>query len=135
MLLLLGTTWSRRLVLIGALVGTALVTPSYKAPSVPSFARLPRLVIWAWERPEDLGTLGSDIGVAFLAQTITASGAEIAVEPRRQPLRVGDSTVLVAVTRIESAALAWWPLTSKDASDVAFLIARTAKTPRVAGRC
>ena len=90
-------------------------------------------MIWAWERPEDLGTLGADIGVAFLAQTITVSGVEIAVEPRRQPLRVGHSTPLLAVTRIESAALATWPLTSKDASDVALLIARTAKTPRVVG--
>jgi len=59
----------------------------------------PSLVLWAWERPEDLRGLGTSAGVAFLAQTI-ALDESIAVRPRRQPLHVDRSTALIAVTRI-----------------------------------
>ena len=36
--------------------------------------RFPRMFVWAWERPEDLRDLDREIGVAFLAQTISITG-------------------------------------------------------------
>jgi hypothetical protein len=50
-------------------------------------APLPSVLLWAWERPEDLRfapQLG--VGVAALDRTVTLRGAAIRVEPRRQPL-------------------------------------------------
>lgn len=64
----------------------------------------PRLMLWAWERPEDLSALPVNCaGVAFLAQTIRVKEGEMSVRPRLQPLRVPPGTKLMAVTRIEVA--------------------------------
>src|SRR2546429_41417 len=104
-------------------------------------------MLWAWERPEDLRALGSDTGVAFLAQTITigadraASGSDrlatlkgspymiegspYTIEPRRQPLRVDRDTALVAVTRVEVAHAVALASAAIDAGEVAAIIART----------
>ncbi len=63
----------------------------------------PKTWLWAWERPEDLRFLGgrSDVGVAYLARTVTLSGERASVYPRRQPLHVEPGTPLTAVVRIE----------------------------------
>jgi hypothetical protein len=73
------------------------------APTSTS-AFLPDLVLWAWERPEDLRFLDPDAAaVAVLAGTLTLTGPEVDVTPRRQPLLVPVGTALIAVVRIESA--------------------------------
>jgi len=144
---------SRGLALPGALSALVFLSPPYAAPARASARALPRVLLWAWERPEDLRALDSDTGVAFLAQTITIGADRAArssdrsatlkgspstieaspytIEPRRQPLRVDPATALVAVTRVEVArsfALASAPI---DAGEVAAIIARTATLPRV----
>ena len=64
---------------------------------------LPRTILWAWERPENLEFLDPRrFGVAFLAQTLTLKGDGVVFRPRRQPLKVSPDTKLIAVTRIES---------------------------------
>lgn len=64
---------------------------------------LPHIILWAWERPEDLEFIDPKrFGVAFLAQTLALSAERVIVNPRRQPLRVSPQTKLIAVTRIES---------------------------------
>lgn len=84
--------------------------------SLPGFASpqrnpLPPLILWAWERPEDLRFLSpsQDVGVAFLAGTIEIQprGSEnddrgFVFRARRQPLRVQPGVPLIAVVRIES---------------------------------
>jgi len=67
-------------------------------------AVLPRTMLWAWERPEDLRDLPPGTGVAFLAQIITID-TSLSVSPRRHPLRVDPSVSLMAVTRIETPLL------------------------------
>ena len=63
----------------------------------------PRIVPWAWERPEDLSFIDTnEIGVAFLAKTIVMQGDAVSIRPRLQPLNVPDDTALMAVARIES---------------------------------
>jgi hypothetical protein len=65
--------------------------------------KFPAVVLWAWERPEDLEFIDSQrFAVAFLAQTLVLKGDEVIVRPRLQPLTVSPQTKLVAVTRIES---------------------------------
>src|SRR5262249_8979317 len=94
---------------------------------------LPRVMLWAWERPEDLRSISSaKIGVAFLARTIelgsppassaltnkeasgeiwfgrdSAASLGVTLRPRRQPLRVGKEAALMAVVRLETANDLW----------------------------
>lgn len=85
-----------------ARVDSAVVTSSVgDASSGASVA--PKTWLWAWERPEDLRFLcgRSDVGVAYLARTVTLSGERASVYPRRQPLHVEPGTPLTAVVRIE----------------------------------
>jgi hypothetical protein len=76
---------------------------------------LPRTMLWAWERPEDLNFIDSrETGVAFLAETINVikidsngpsshsrGAVRFSVMLRRQPLHVPNGTSLIAVARIE----------------------------------
>ena len=60
-------------------------------------------MLWAWERPEELSFIDtSEVGVAFLAKTITITSNDVAVHPRLQPLRIPAGTKLIAVVRIET---------------------------------
>src|ERR1700704_1119549 len=92
---------ARLTALAATLAMLAAASPSDAPLRRPAMDRLPRLFVWAWERPEDLRDLDRGIGVAFLAQTISIAGGELHTTPRRQPLRVSPATALVAVTRIE----------------------------------
>jgi hypothetical protein len=72
----------------------------------------PKLVLWAWERPEDLSFIdSSEISVAYLAGTIRLHGGAVEAVPRLQPLRVPPNTRVSAAVRIESAASASTRLT------------------------
>ncbi len=63
----------------------------------------PLIILWAWERPEDLRFLDTDkFAVAFLAQKLTLKDQEVHLQPRRQALKVSPKTKLIAVTRIET---------------------------------
>lgn len=68
--------------------------------------KLPPVILWAWERPEDLEFLNTErYGVAFLAQTLILQEDSVVFRPRRQPLKVSPTTKLMAVTRIESVKI------------------------------
>ena len=63
---------------------------------------LPKLVLWAWERPEDLRFIDPDeVAVAYLAGTIQLRGDRVEAQPRLQPLAVPPKTRLLAVVRVE----------------------------------
>jgi hypothetical protein len=87
-------------------VRTALLAAACLAlhASAPSFDARPRVMLWAWERPEDLRFLAGrgDTGVAFLAATVTLADGAAETALRRQPLRVHPDTRLTAVVRVES---------------------------------
>jgi len=73
-----------------------------RAPdSLPGF---PRIMLWAWERPEDLRFIDpAKIGVAYLAGTVTLQQDRAEWRPRMQPLRIPPNTKLMAVVRVESS--------------------------------
>jgi hypothetical protein len=110
----------------------AATSPSAPPRQRSAIDRLPRLFVWAWERPEDLRDLDEGIGVAFLAQTISITRGEMHVAPRRQALRVSPATALVAVTRIEIAEPAGAASSRPSIEAMSSAIARTAALPRVA---
>src|SRR5262245_21459877 len=88
---------------LAVLAASALLLASRppKPDPLPSF---PRVILWAWERPEDLRFLSPDqAGVAFLARTIRFDGRRVYTRARLQPLLFAPGTPLMAVVRIESA--------------------------------
>lgn len=92
----------------------------------------PRVVLWAWERPEDLRFLaGRKAGVAFLAVTVRLSGGATHVVRRRQPLLVDPATPLMAVVRVETARGAKASLTSEQREAVVSTALRAVRLPRV----
>lgn len=66
-------------------------------------AEFPAVIVWAWERPEDLSFIDTrEVGVAYLARTVHLRGDGAVVQPRLQPLKVAPDAALIAVVRIES---------------------------------
>jgi hypothetical protein len=64
---------------------------------------IPGIVLWAWERPEDLRFVNPEkTGIAFLAATIRLRAETAIVRPRFQPLLVAEAAKLVSVVRIEA---------------------------------
>ena len=64
---------------------------------------IPPVILWAWERPEDLRFLDAKkFGAAFLAQTLFLEKDEVMTKARRQPFRVAPDAYVIAVTRIET---------------------------------
>jgi hypothetical protein len=116
------------------LIAAASLSPqSAAAPaSSPRLARIPPLVLWAWERPEDLRNLDARVGIAFLSQTITLADGSMRIAPRRQRLRVAPAHALIAVTRIESPAPPA-ALDDEHLAAAAQAVAATALLPQVVG--
>ncbi|CAN5654742.1 hypothetical protein BH10CYA1_BH10CYA1_15340 [soil metagenome] len=92
----------------------------------------PQIMLWAWERPEDLRFIDSKAtGVAYLAATIKLRNDKVICINRHQPLRVPPGTYMMPVVRIESDGV----LTESNEhaiSEVAALVPRFLK-PRVRG--
>ena len=95
---------------------------------------LPPVILWAWERPEDLRFLTSSRhGVAFLAQTLVIKADDVIHKPRRQPLKLSPATRAIAVTRIESLKSTGGRPTLSEAQKTKLveLIRQTLKLPSV----
>jgi hypothetical protein len=74
--------------------------PHLPPDPLPGF---PRLVVWAWERPENLSYIvPTATGIAYLAGTIALADSGPLVQPRSQPLILPPHTPLIAVIRLES---------------------------------
>jgi hypothetical protein len=104
-------------------------------PTSPDALRnFPRVILWAWERPEDLRFLDQDkqpTAVAFLARTLYLRGTDVVVRPRFQPLRVSPDTPLMAVVRIEPQRDGTLKLSEDQAKRAAQEIAEASRLPRV----
>jgi hypothetical protein len=116
-----------RLLLLIAAAAVSVLSFSHSTAS-PRAAR-PRIVLWAWERPEDLRFLaGRDPEVAFLDRTVTLRSGQLSVQRRHQPLRLAPETRVTAVVRIEVSGVS--PSVDR-AGEVAHAIADSAALPRV----
>ena len=91
-----------------------------------------RLVLWAWERPEDLRFAGDDVSVAVLAGTVLLSGEDAVVRPRLQPARVSPGQTVIGTVHVEidrRRPLAW---TTAQRGTVAAAILSLTGNPRFA---
>lgn len=65
--------------------------------------RLPKQMIWAWQRPEDLRWLPADVGVAYVATSIALENDRVDILPRMHPLRVRPETAVVPVVHVDAS--------------------------------
>lgn len=73
-------------------------------PSSDALRGAPRVMLWAWERPEDMRFIDANkTGVAFLASTVYLVGDDAMARSRMQPLRVKNGSWLMAAVRVEAA--------------------------------
>ncbi|MEW6130374.1 MAG: hypothetical protein AB1757_25285 [Acidobacteriota bacterium] len=81
----------------------AVAQPMRKPTSAERFGKCPNIILWAWERPEDLRFINPrEVGVAILTNTIHLKGEETFVRPRLQPLQISKDAFVISVTRIET---------------------------------
>jgi Protein of unknown function (DUF3142) len=128
------------LLLSAAVLASALLARRFGAaalgdsfPSADRMAGLPRIILWAWERPEDLSfTNPREVGVAFLAGTLYLRNEKVIARPRFQPLSVSPETSLIAVVRIESDRAAPPLLSPQQRERTASAIAEVARGRAVA---
>jgi hypothetical protein len=93
---------------------------------------MPRVILWAWERPTDLRFINPrDVGVAFLARTIRLRADEVTVRLRLQPLNLPEGTSVIAVARVESAVISQSQLSDQQRDRLASAIVEMAKLPNV----
>jgi hypothetical protein len=72
----------------------------------------PAIVLWAWERPEDLRFSGPGIGVAVLAGSVILAGQNVRVTGRRYPALTLPGQRIVGVVHVEidrREPLVWSP--------------------------
>lgn len=94
--------------------------------------RLPKIVLWAWERPEDLRFLNAaEFGVAYIAQTLFLRESEVVFRPRRQPLEINPDVYLIAVTRIETDRTRHPSLSDPQKKQIIEFIRQTLERPNV----
>jgi len=71
--------------------------------NLPAQPPAPSFFLWAWERPEDLSFIDPHrTGVAYLAGTVWLRGPDVVIRPRLQPLKLPESTHVIAVVRVET---------------------------------
>ena len=87
---------------------------SAAADALPDTMPLPSVMLWAWERPDDLRSVApSDAGVAYLAGTLfireeadadaaNSAAVSVAYRPRLQTLQTAHNIKLLPVVRIET---------------------------------
>lgn len=96
------------------------------------FNNYPPVILWAWERPEDLRFIDTEkIGVAFLSQTLILQNDDVKFIPRRQPLKILPKTYLIAVSRIETDKSLNLSLSDSQISQLVLRIRQTLDLPNV----
>jgi hypothetical protein len=92
-------------------------------------ARAPsHVVVWAWERPEDLRFVGDAADVAIQTGFIVLSGDRVQARGRRFPLRMSGrpSTALVHVQIDRGRPLAWTPDQRREAAQAVLAFGQAA---------
>lgn len=92
---------------------------------------LPPIIVWAWERPENLGFLNpAEAAVAYLDRTIVLRGEVVEVRPRLQPVRLPTRAMVIGVARVETESPA---LSPSQQTDTVSALARMAEQPGLSG--
>jgi hypothetical protein len=94
------------------------------------FVGWPRVILWAWQRPEDLSFINpARVGASYLVRTIQLKGESVIVEPNLNGLRVPAGTKLMACARIEADRTSPPGLSPQQARETASQLASLADFP------
>lgn len=105
---------------------------SKRSATAARLDQLPRVVLWAWERPSDLRFINpKETGVAFLARTIRLRSTEVVVRPRLQPLSLPETAQVIAVARVETDSVNKPDLSDQQRQKLAEAIAEMVRLPNV----
>ncbi|QHL92004.1 hypothetical protein GVO57_13990 (plasmid) [Sphingomonas changnyeongensis] len=98
-------------------------------PAAPA----PEVVVWAWERPEDLRFLPKDAEIAVQTGFIDLAGDNFLARGRRFPLRADrpPTTAVVHIQIDDSMPLRWTPALRARVSAAVLHFARIVPAPRV----
>jgi hypothetical protein len=92
----------------------------------------PKIILWAWERPEDLNFINPrEVGVGVLAMTVQLKDNEAHMRPRQQPLQIPKGTYLIAVTRIETDKQHRPALSVEQRDKIIATVSQLLRNPRV----
>ena len=92
--------------------------------------RLPRVALWAWERPEDIGSVNRRrFAIAYLDQTLTV-GLIVHAQPRRDPVVFPADATRIPVVRIETTRPAMLDAETRAKALRAILV--SARSPGIA---
>jgi hypothetical protein len=90
-------------VLLAGMFVLALAGDRPASPRAGTRLDLPPIMLWAWDRDDDLRFLDArDSGVALLAATVTLRGDSVVLTPRHNPLALPQRVSRVAVVHVES---------------------------------
>jgi len=118
-------------VLLFGLSGLLIAAPPCRAGS-PSGER--RLVVWAWERPEDLRFLPPDVEIAALSGFIDLRGDRMVARGRRFPLFAAPKQVSTSVVHVQvnrSERLAWTPQLREETAAAVIALANHIPARRI----
>jgi Protein of unknown function (DUF3142) len=105
-------------------------TPLGRVEATRNQAAWPRVVLWAWERPEDLRFIDPRrVGVSYLVKTIHIERNGITEHPNLKGLRVPAGTWIMACARIEGTGNFASADSSKEVDQVVSQLEPLAKFP------
>jgi hypothetical protein len=131
-LALVGTTLLLASLALGFAKVRSVISRRHADSTAARLEQIPRVVLWAWERPTDLRFINpSDTGVAFLARTIRLRSGEVLMRPRLQPLNLPEGARVIAVARVETDSVNKPALSNQQAQNLAAAVAEMARLPGV----
>ena len=83
------------------MIRLAIAAAVWLAAAVQGFAEPPRLTVWAWERPEDLRFLPTDVDIAVQSGFIVLAGDTMTSRSRRFPLFANPQQVTTSVVHLQ----------------------------------
>ena len=108
--------------------------PSSSAALRDPSAGIPLVILWAWERPEDLRFVPKErIGVAVLAKTLIVDPNGLTIRPRLQPIRIAPEVTTLAVVRLDASPATGTRLVGETRSRIVEEIVAVSRTPGIAG--
>lgn len=117
------------LLFAGACGSTRIAARNQRA-AAPLFDGWPPVVLWAWQRPENLSFVNpQQVGVSRLVETILLKGEAVIVVPNLNGLRIPAGTKVMACARIESDPASSATLLPSQAREAAKQLASLAQSP------
>jgi hypothetical protein len=114
-----------KVVVLGAMLGSG------RLPAMAAELSLPDVMLWAWQRSENLSYIDSQVfGVAYLECRIVLSGDRVLFHWRDQPMAVPSTTALEPVIRIDMDPRHPPALSDKQSDQIIHAIERIARLPR-----